>query len=71
MHFLLQKEVVDRLAASPGTKDWGRLSILAQYGALVEPLFDVAPEMFPAAPESDVDVRAYHAAAESAAAAVA
>ena len=46
VHFLLQKEVVDRLAASPGTKDWGRLSILAQYGAVVEPLFDVAPECF-------------------------
>ena len=46
IHFLLQKEVVDRLAASPRTKDWGRLSILAQYGAHVEPLFDVGPESF-------------------------
>ena len=46
LHFLLQKEVVDRLAASPGTKDWGRLSILAQYAARVEPLFDVGPENF-------------------------
>jgi len=45
-HFLLQKEVVDRLAATPGTKDWGRLSILAQYAAVVEPLFDVGPEHF-------------------------
>jgi 16S rRNA (adenine1518-N6/adenine1519-N6)-dimethyltransferase len=46
LHFLLQKEVVDRLAASPGSKDWGRLSILAQYSASVEPLFDVGPEHF-------------------------
>jgi 16S rRNA (adenine1518-N6/adenine1519-N6)-dimethyltransferase len=46
LHFLLQKEVVDRLAAVPGTKDWGRLSVLAQYGARVEPLFDVGPEHF-------------------------
>jgi len=46
LHFLLQKEVVDRLAASPGSKDWGRLSIIAQYAARVEPLFDVGPENF-------------------------
>ncbi len=46
VHFLLQKEVVDRLAASPGSKNWGRLSLHAQYAALVEPLFDVGPESF-------------------------
>jgi 16S rRNA (adenine1518-N6/adenine1519-N6)-dimethyltransferase len=46
LHFLLQKEVVDRLAAVPGTKDWGRLALLAQYGATIEPLFDVGPEQF-------------------------
>ena len=46
LHFLLQKEVVDRLDAAPGSKDWGRLSILAQYGATVEPLFDVGHEHF-------------------------
>jgi 16S rRNA (adenine1518-N6/adenine1519-N6)-dimethyltransferase len=45
-HFLLQKEVVDRLAAVPATKDWGRLSVLAQYAAVIEPLFDVGPEHF-------------------------
>ena len=50
LHFLLQKEVVDRLAARPGTKDWGRLSILAQCAAHVEPLFDVGPEHFRPAP---------------------
>ncbi len=46
VHVLLQKEVVDRLAASPGSKDWGRLALLAQYAAHVEPLFDVGPENF-------------------------
>jgi 16S rRNA (adenine1518-N6/adenine1519-N6)-dimethyltransferase len=46
LHFLLQKEVVDRLAAVPGTKDWGRLALLAQHGAIIEPLFDVGPEQF-------------------------
>jgi 16S rRNA (adenine1518-N6/adenine1519-N6)-dimethyltransferase len=46
LHFLLQKEVVDRLAAVPGTKDWGRLAVIAQYGAAIEPLFDVSPQQF-------------------------
>jgi 16S rRNA (adenine1518-N6/adenine1519-N6)-dimethyltransferase len=46
LHFLLQKEVVDRLSAVPGTKDWGRLALLAQYSASVQPLFDVGPEQF-------------------------
>jgi 16S rRNA (adenine1518-N6/adenine1519-N6)-dimethyltransferase len=46
LHFLLQKEVVDRLGAAPGSKDWGRLSVLTQYSAIVEPLFDVGPENF-------------------------
>ncbi|MCB1703164.1 MAG: 16S rRNA (adenine(1518)-N(6)/adenine(1519)-N(6))-dimethyltransferase, partial [Halioglobus sp.] len=31
MHFMLQLEVVERLAATPGSKDWGRLGIMAQY----------------------------------------
>jgi len=46
LHFLLQKEVVDRLGAAPGSKDWGRLSVLTQYSAVVQPLFDVGPENF-------------------------
>lgn len=46
LHFLLQKEVVERLAAVPGTKEWGRLALIAQYGADIEPLFDVGPEQF-------------------------
>jgi len=46
MHFMLQKEVVDRMAASPGSKRYGRLSIMTQYHCGVEPLFDVAPGSF-------------------------
>jgi 16S rRNA (adenine1518-N6/adenine1519-N6)-dimethyltransferase len=46
MHFMLQLEVVQRLAASPGNKNWGRLGIMAQYHCQVEHLFDVAPEAF-------------------------
>jgi 16S rRNA (adenine1518-N6/adenine1519-N6)-dimethyltransferase len=46
MHFMLQLEVVERLAASPGSKTWGRLGIMAQYQCQVEHLFDVPPEAF-------------------------
>ncbi|MCP5179447.1 MAG: 16S rRNA (adenine(1518)-N(6)/adenine(1519)-N(6))-dimethyltransferase RsmA [Pseudomonadales bacterium] len=46
MHFMLQREVADRLAAGPGSKAWGRLSVLTQYHCTVEKLFDVAPECF-------------------------
>lgn len=46
MHFMLQLEVVDRLAAAPGSKLWGRLGVLAQYHCEVEALFEVPPESF-------------------------
>ena len=46
MHFMLQLEVVQRLAANPGSKNWGRLGIMAQYQCQVEHLFDVPPEAF-------------------------
>ena len=46
MHFMLQKEVVERLAASPGGKDYGRLSIMVQYYCEVEKLFTVPPGAF-------------------------
>jgi 16S rRNA (adenine1518-N6/adenine1519-N6)-dimethyltransferase len=46
MHFMFQRELSQRLAAVPGTKDWGRLSVLTQYHCQVQPLFDVAPEAF-------------------------
>jgi 16S rRNA (adenine1518-N6/adenine1519-N6)-dimethyltransferase len=46
MHFMLQKEVVDRLAAGPGDPDYGRLGIMAQYHCRAERLFEVYPESF-------------------------
>ena len=46
MHFMLQLEVVERLAATPGSKDWGRLGVMAQFQCEVEHLFDVPPEAF-------------------------
>ncbi|SHE55149.1 16S rRNA (adenine1518-N6/adenine1519-N6)-dimethyltransferase [Modicisalibacter ilicicola DSM 19980] len=53
MHFMLQKEVVERLAASPGSSDWGRLSIMAQYHCRVDSLFIVPPEAFTPRPKVD------------------
>jgi len=46
MVLMFQKEVVDRLAAVPRTKDYGRLSVLAQHVCEVRRLFDVAPSAF-------------------------
>jgi len=46
MHFMLQKEVVDRLASAEGHKAYGRLSIMVQYHCHVEPLFVVPPSAF-------------------------
>ena len=46
MHFMLQKEVVDRMAAAPGSKVYGRLSVMLQLACRVEPLLRVAPGAF-------------------------
>jgi len=46
MHFMLQREMADRLTAVPGTKAWGRLSIMVQLEFMVAKVFDVAPEAF-------------------------
>jgi 16S rRNA (adenine1518-N6/adenine1519-N6)-dimethyltransferase len=51
MHFMLQKEVVDRMAASPGSRTYGRLSVMTQFRCEVTPLFDVKPESFSPAPK--------------------
>lgn len=51
MHFMLQKEVVDRLAASPGDKNYGRLSVMVQYYSSVQPLFSVPSTAFRPAPK--------------------
>jgi 16S rRNA (adenine1518-N6/adenine1519-N6)-dimethyltransferase len=51
MHFMLQKEVVDRICAEPGSKKYGRLSVMMQYYCATELLFDVPPESFDPAPK--------------------
>lgn len=53
MHFMLQKEVVERMAAEPGGGDWGRLSIMVQYHCRVEHLFNVGPGSFNPPPKVD------------------
>ena len=53
MHFMLQKEVVERLAAQPGEDHYGRLGIMAQYYCKVEKLFIVPPGAFNPAPKVD------------------
>ena len=51
MHFMLQLEVAERLAAAPGNKNWGRLGVMAQLLCRVEHLFRVPPEAFRPAPK--------------------
>lgn len=51
--FMLQKEVVDRMAAGPGSKTYGRLSVMLQWRYHVEALFDVAPDAFDPPPRVD------------------
>ncbi len=53
MHFMLQKEVVNRLSAEPGTKAYGRLSVMTQAQCVVESLFSVPPGAFNPAPKVD------------------
>jgi len=53
MHFLLQKEVVDRLTAAPGGGDYGRLSVMVQYRCRAEGLFRVGPGAFSPPPKVD------------------
>lgn len=53
MHFMLQKEVVQRLAAVSGDNNYGRLGIMAQYFCKVQPLFEVGPGAFRPAPKVD------------------
>ena len=48
---MLQLEVVERLAARPGGKNWGRLGIMAQYHCKVDNLFEVPPEAFSPRPK--------------------
>ena len=53
MHFMLQKEVVERMVAEPGEADFGRMSVMLQYRFWLEWLIDVPPESFDPAPKVD------------------
>lgn len=53
LHFMLQKEVVDRIVAAPGTADYGRLGVMLQYRFACEALFAVPPEAFHPPPRVD------------------
>lgn len=53
MHFMLQKEVVERITAAPGSKTYGRLSVMLQYACATEYLFTVGPENFTPPPKVD------------------
>ena len=53
MHFMLQKEVVERMVSEPGDADFGRLSVMLQYRFWMEWLIDVPPESFDPAPKVD------------------
>ncbi len=51
MHFMLQKEVVERMVATPSTPAYGRLSVMLQYRLAMDYLFTVPPEAFEPAPK--------------------
>ncbi len=52
-HFMLQKEVVERMAAGPGSKTYGRLSVMLQWRYRIEDVLDVPPEAFDPPPRVD------------------
>jgi len=52
-HFMLQKEVVERMVAPPGGRDYGRLSVMLQWRYQMSLLFIVPPEAFQPAPKVD------------------
>lgn len=51
MYFMLQREVVDRMAAGPGNKEYGKLSVMVQYSCDVSPLFHISPHCFHPVPK--------------------
>jgi 16S rRNA (adenine1518-N6/adenine1519-N6)-dimethyltransferase len=53
MHFMLQKEVVERMAAAPGSGQYGRLSVMLQYRCQVDMLFTIGPGAFNPPPKVD------------------
>ena len=62
MSFMLQKEVVERMIAMPGSSEYGRLSVMLQYNCEIKKLFDVSPGAFSPPPKvnsSIVQLRPY------------
>jgi len=60
MHFMLQKEVVERMVAEPSTPDYGRLSVMLQYRFAMEQLFTVPAESFRPAPRVESAIVSMH-----------
>lgn len=56
MVFMLQKEVVDRLVADPGSRQYGRLSVMAGFYCEMDHLFDVPPDAFEPPPKVDSSI---------------
>jgi 16S rRNA (adenine1518-N6/adenine1519-N6)-dimethyltransferase len=60
MYFMLQKEVVDRMAAPPGNRTYGRLSIMLGCYMKIEPLFDVPATAFSPSPKVESSIVRLH-----------
>jgi 16S rRNA (adenine1518-N6/adenine1519-N6)-dimethyltransferase len=60
MHFMLQREVVERMVAAPGGGDYGRLSVMLQYRFDMQLLFEVPPGAFEPPPRVDSAVVRMH-----------
>jgi len=54
MLFMLQKEVVMRMIATPSHHEYGRLSVMIQYACHTQALFDIAPQAFSPPPQSEL-----------------
>jgi len=52
-HFMLQKEVAQRMAAAPGGKDYGRLSVMLQWRYCIDTVLEVPPQAFEPPPKVD------------------
>jgi 16S rRNA (adenine1518-N6/adenine1519-N6)-dimethyltransferase len=52
-HFMLQKEVVERMCAAPGSKDYGRLTVMLQWRYQIDSVLDVPPTAFEPPPRVD------------------
>jgi 16S rRNA (adenine1518-N6/adenine1519-N6)-dimethyltransferase len=52
-HFMLQKEVAQRMSAAPGSKDYGRLSVMLQWRYRIDTVLEVPPQAFEPPPKVD------------------